>query len=82
MPVIRQQRPETYAFYSTGYVDTKAMLHDSTRSNLIDEDDDSSENTNFRITVDLDAGEIVYLHVLYYDPGRSGTMSVALEKIS
>ena len=66
---------QNYVIYSTGSEDTKASLYDLS-GNLIDENDDGGENTNFRLEKDLSAGSTYYYGVKYFSSSKTGNISV------
>lgn len=65
-----------YRFYSKGNCDTYGCLYDSDKSRLAS-DDDSGENSNFKITCNLNAGETYYIAVKNYN--GTGTFVLVTE---
>ena len=64
----------TYVIYSTGSVDTKVYLYNSSGTEL-DNDDDSGDGNNFRLEYNLTAGTKYTFGVKYYDSTIIGTIS-------
>jgi len=70
--------PETtgnYTFSSSGSLDTYGYLLDSSKYQLISNDDGGS-NYNFSFSYDLIAGKTYYLRVKFYSSSTSGSFSV------
>ena len=65
-----------YDFYSTGDDDTKAALYDESMSPIMD-NDDGGENTNFKITYRLEAGQTYYIAVGYYNSSMISDKTVS-----
>ena len=55
------------------------LLGPNTQANLIDEDDDSGESRNAKISADLQAG-IYYIRVSHYRPTGTGTYKISVMK--
>ncbi len=66
-----------YCFYSTGNMDTKAILYDSAMKQL-KSDDDGGEGSNFCINYTLEAGQQYYFEAYYYNGSNTGTIEVHL----
>ncbi len=67
----------TYTFESSGAFDPFAELYDS-QQNRLASDDDSGQETNFKLSVDLKKGQTYYLRVFFYNnsPSPDVTLSV------
>ena len=66
-----------YCFTSTGSNDTYGYLYDANMNQLAF-DDDSGENTNFRIVRELQAGTLYYFGARFYSSSRTGEFPVML----
>ena len=71
----------TYYFESSGLVDTygevfSAMVVDGSTSGLLEYDDDSGSNYNFKISIVLDADQTIFLRVCGYSSNDYGNYSV------
>ena len=64
----------TYVIYSTGSVDTKCYLYNSSGSQITS-DDDSGDGTNFRLSYSLTAGTTYTFGIRYYSSSTTGTIS-------
>jgi len=60
----------TLTAYTTGRVDTKGAILDSS-GNVLDDDDDDGEGSNFRVSASVSAGTY-YIKVEAYSPSRTG----------
>lgn len=69
----------TYSLTSNSQYDTYGYLYDS-NGNLIASDDDSGNESNFKITQELNAGETYIYAVRFYDEGDTGEMELLLTK--
>ncbi len=65
----------TYVIYSTGSVDTKGYLYNSSGTEL-DSDDDGGDSTNFRLSYYLNAGSTYYYAVKFYNTSSTGIIPV------
>ena len=70
-----------YLFRSSGGYDTYGTLYDSNMTQLT-YDDDGGSNYNFAISYTLNAGTKYYFGARMYSGGVSGTVTVALDRIS
>ncbi|MCC8067592.1 MAG: Ig-like domain-containing protein [Clostridiales bacterium] len=66
----------TYIFYTDVSEDTCGYLYNADYEELVYNDDEGEENTNFKISYDLIAGETYYLGVRYYSEDNVGTFNV------
>lgn len=73
------QESGIYDIYSTGDDDTKAALYDESMSPITD-NDDGGENTNFKITYRLEAGQTYYIAVGYYNSSMIGEITFMVQK--
>ena len=71
----------TYVLRSSGSDDTKVCLYDEA-GNKLASDDDSGEDNNFLISYELEAGRTYYYDVSYWFSDKTGTMELALVKMS
>ena len=67
-----------YYFYATADRDTVGKIIDS-EGNMIDENDDGGDNSNFRISSVLTGGQTYYLAARYYSSEETGTIPVVIE---
>jgi hypothetical protein len=72
--------PGIATFTSICNSDTYAYLYDS-NMRLITSNDDGGINTNFLISHRMQAGEVYYLGVRYYNSGSSGSFEVKLDYV-
>lgn len=70
-----------YLFYSSGSYDTYGYLYDGNMTQLTC-DDDGGSNYNFAISYTLNAGTKYYFGARMYSSGMSGTITVALDRLS
>ena len=70
----------TYAFYSTGDIDTYGYLYDSNKK-LITYNDDAY-NANFHINYNLTAGETYWFGARFYSSSNTGRIRVRLVNIT
>ena len=70
-----------YKFYSTGSLDTKGYVYNSSNQQIA-YDDDSGENRNFCVTCELKASSVFYFSCRLFNSQDSGTFSVRLEMIN
>ena len=70
---------EKYVVYSTSDMDTKAILYNSEGAELT-EDDDSGEDSNFKFTYDMKAGETYIISAYLYSSDATGSFDVCVEK--
>ncbi len=70
-----------YSFYSTGYEDTYGYLYNFNGKELAS-DDDGGNDTNFKISYQLEANTTYFWGVRFYSNNRSGNISVKLEKLA
>ena len=68
-----------YLFYSTGDSDTYGYLFDEDM-NLLETDDESGENSNFKIVSELEAGKTYFWAAKFYYSSTSGSFNVTLRK--
>ena len=68
-----------YNFTSTGWIDTYGYLYNSDWD-VIYQDDDGGENSNFSITYALTAGETYYFGARYYNSSNTGSFTVILTR--
>jgi hypothetical protein len=74
--------PETsgnYILKSSGNEDTYVTLFDA-QGSIIDENDDSGNDVNFRISANLEANETYYYRVRLYNTEKSGSFTVTLTR--
>ena len=71
----------TYHFYSEGNEDTYGYVYDASQ-NLISSDNDSGENLNFSMDVNLEAGKNYYLAASYFMEDKTGTIQWKIESES
>ncbi len=64
-----------YVIYSTGTVDTRVYLYNSSGTEL-KSDDDGGESTNFRLAYNLTAGNTYYYAVKYYSSSKVGSIAL------
>ena len=74
----------TYQFEAvTGsYGDTCGRLYDSTKSEMLANNDDSDENNHFLYTYDCVAGKTYYIAVKFYSANLSGTVDLCVTNLS
>jgi len=69
-----------YVFYSQSTLDTIGYLYD-VNFNQLSYDDDSGDNTNFKITYNLEAGQVYIYRAKFYSEYRTGSFDVYLNKV-
>lgn len=75
------EKSAEYDIYSTGTEDTKAELYDSEKKRLAENDDaDGEDNRNFKISYTLEAGQVYYIVVRYYNDSMSGNVTVMIDR--
>ena len=70
-----------YFIYSTGDRDTAVELYDSDEG-MINADDNSGDNTNFKLVDKFEANKTYSVFVRYVDDLGTGTMNVVVEKVT
>lgn len=71
----------TYTFYSfNSDFDTRAYAYDSS-GEFITEDDDGGEDNNFKITLQMDAGQTYYFKSMPFSEDSTGRYTVSLNKL-
>lgn len=70
-----------YFIYSTGDEDTAVELYDSD-DGMINADDNSGDNTNFKLVDKFEANKTYYVYVRYLGDSIKGTMNVVVEKVT
>ena len=68
-----------YVWYSSTDQDTYGYLYDA-NENMLSSNDDSGENTNFKIIYELIAGEKYYFGARYYHSSNTGSFDVVLKE--
>lgn len=71
----------SYQFYSTGSVDSKGSLLDSSGATIVT-DDDSGTNYNFSITYDCTANTTYYIKAYLFDSSATGSYTLNVKTIS
>lgn len=69
----------TYAFESTGSVDTYGIICNSSGTQLA-YNDDGGDSNNFRATYNMTAGTTYYLGAKYYSSSTTGTISTKMRR--
>ena len=69
-----------YVIYSTGSVDTKVYLYNSSGTELAN-DDDGGDGTNFRLQYNLVEGTTYRFGVRYYNSSNTGTIPFKFGKV-
>ncbi len=72
----------TYKFFSVGVHDTYGYIYDKNLKKLKSNDDVSSSNTNFSLTVELTKNETYYFAAKIYNSTLSGTFDVVLQPVN
>ena len=71
------EQTDTYDFWSVGNEDTWAELLDQDRNQIV-YNDDQEDDSNFKLSEELTAGQTYYYHVRYYSKNRTGIIEVKL----
>ncbi|MGN0996369.1 MAG: leucine-rich repeat protein [Candidatus Ventricola sp.] len=69
-----------YLFYSSGTLDTFAILYNASRVELA-RNDDGGAGTNFHIEQAMEAGEQILLEAYFYNAAVSGTFDVHVDQV-
>lgn len=69
-----------YVIYSTGTADSKVYLYNGNGTELAN-DDDSGDNTNFRLEYNLTAGAQYTFGVKYYNTSLTGTIPFTFRRV-
>lgn len=72
------EKTGTYHFYSTGNEDTYGYVYDANQQ-LIASDNDSGDDLNFSIDLNLEAGQEYYFEAGYFMDGQTGTIQWEVE---
>lgn len=72
------EKTGTYHFYSTGNEDTYGYVYDANEQ-LIASDNDSGDDLNFSIDLNLEAGQEYYFEAGYFMDGQAGTIQWKVE---